>query len=154
MDLLVKTKLTFKTKGILWSNETERHMYTKKGNLPWKVCSSLPAFHILMVLSADPVSMRPFSEMTATAHTADSWPERVTRQSTELKHRWRTSLGHTHVYTALMFSEMIATAHTWLERVSYQFYKNCIPSVKSWLNQLTDQIILFFMNLHVCIHVH
>ena len=65
-----------------------------------------------MVLSADPVSMRPFSEMTATAHTADSWPERVTRQSTELKHRWRTSLGHTHVYTALMFSEMTATAHT------------------------------------------
>lgn len=42
---------------------------------PVNVCSHLPARHNLINLSAEPVSMKPPSGMTATHHTAASCPE-------------------------------------------------------------------------------
>ena len=41
------------------------------------VFSHLPALHILIVLSADPVNMSPCVGMSATAHTAASCPFNV-----------------------------------------------------------------------------
>uniref|UniRef100_A0A4W6EHU7 Uncharacterized protein n=1 Tax=Lates calcarifer TaxID=8187 RepID=A0A4W6EHU7_LATCA len=43
-------------------------------NSPVNVFSHRPAFQSLMVLSADPVSMRPCSGNMTTAHTAAAWP--------------------------------------------------------------------------------
>lgn len=39
-----------------------------------KVLSQRPAFHSLMLLSAEPESMRPCSGRMSTAHTAAEWP--------------------------------------------------------------------------------
>lgn len=48
--------------------------YTMIRNSPLNVFSHRPAFHILMVLSAEPVRRMPCSGSMATAHTAAEWP--------------------------------------------------------------------------------
>lgn len=49
-----------------------------KWDSPVKVFSQRPAFHSLMVLSADPVSIRPCSGRMTTAHTAAVCPYKGT----------------------------------------------------------------------------
>lgn len=44
------------------------------GDLPVNVCSHLPAFHSLIVLSAEPVNINPCSGNIFTAQTAAVWP--------------------------------------------------------------------------------
>lgn len=57
-----------------WLNKSYSH-------LPLNVISHLPALHSLIVLSADPVNMKPCSGIIPTAHTAASCPAQWKKQN-------------------------------------------------------------------------
>lgn len=52
--------------------------YQLQQSLPVNVLSHLPAFHSLMVLSAEPVNINPCSGSIITAHIAAVWPCKIT----------------------------------------------------------------------------